>query len=925
MAFLKVFTNGTERTIFLGDDPVVFGREESCDVLVKDIKASRVHCVVELAENGGWCVRDLDSGNGTKLNGHKIHKQVLHPEDVIQIGDCKILFAGEAAAVVMAEPVAEERPGARRQRPAKKSNRTVAILAVVGLVAAAGILFFAFEGLSGGDTGPDVVETAWFKAVVDTTGDKERVRLAKTFLGRYPDSLHAREVKKAMAESRRRLADGTAGRSDGWDPTEGISDLAVREIVARLSQMLTEVPVERRPAVRTALSEYRDKLRTERDEFFDGLERDVKTLVERNEYARAREMWFFLRGDPNWEPIPNEYLRRIVSANEGIENAAAAERGRLLEEEAKAEATHQFDLARKLLVGALPRFKGTSVERSLRERLESVDRALKLGVSGQPSGEHPVSLVRVDVEKKMKGIMAQLELRRWAMVATGLRTLADRAKAHKDPGFGEIHFRAREAEAAAALHSAMTAALAGGVLPKRPVAKKWRVLSGDSKGVKVSRRGAEHDYPWAEAPPALYLGLLEPWTEKSKRGDLGFAVIAEAVGTNADVVAALEKGYADEKNRKLLDTFVAARLRRETLPDGGYTVHNGEIYSRKEYLRKEEEKLIVQLQAQLDRAYAAIKGDSAFKRLGKLERKKNELDKARDFALELIFDEKKYFYPYRGTGRMGEYTKVQQEVDRRVKAVEDIWEGTLTASVKKSPELERALKQFDEAADQLERKLVDVEEKVYEIAFLRSYIGRKFNIRSLFRDRDEWDLLEYSDEVMAFNTAVEGDISDNERAQVEVTNGYRMMFGRWPVRLVEKLVLSSRGHCKEMMKLGYFGHFSPTPGRRTPYDRMRIEGYVYGASENIIAGQTTPEGAHNGWCHSSGHHRNILMPPWTEMGTGHFGRMMCQNFGQAPKWSKDDPKPEDEDAPTGYEWEDEDLDGCGGGDEGEMDYEDEDE
>jgi uncharacterized protein YkwD len=142
---------------------------------------------------------------------------------------------------------------------------------------------------------------------------------------------------------------------------------------------------------------------------------------------------------------------------------------------------------------------------------------------------------------------------------------------------------------------------------------------------------------------------------------------------------------------------------------------------------------------------------------------------------------------------------------------------------------------------------------------------------------------------MDWNPTVQGDISEVEREQVRVTNLYRMMFGRQPVRIVEKLVLSSRGHCQEMSKLGYFGHFSPTPGRKTPWDRMKLQGYDHGVSENCIQGQTNPKGAHDGWCHSSGHHRNILMLPWTEMGTGHYGGLMTQNYGQAPKWSKDAP------------------------------------
>ena len=92
-----------------------------------------------------------------------------------------------------------------------------------------------------------------------------------------------------------------------------------------------------------------------------------------------------------------------------------------------------------------------------------------------------------------------------------------------------------------------------------------------------------------------------------------------------------------------------------------------------------------------------------------------------------------------------------------------------------------------------------------------------------------------------------------------------------------------RRYCRDMEKNGYFGHFSPTPGRRTPFDRMKLQGYEYGASENCIMGQTSPLEAHEGWCRSSGHHRNLLMPAWTEMGTGAHGIYMTQNFGQAPR------------------------------------------
>jgi hypothetical protein len=69
------------------------------------------------------------------------------------------------------------------------------------------------------------------------------------------------------------------------------------------------------------------------------------------------------------------------------------------------------------------------------------------------------------------------------------------------------------------------------------------------------------------------------------------------------------------------------------------------------------------------------------------------------------------------------------------------------------------------------------------------------------------------------------------------------------------------------------------------------------------------------------------------MGTGHYGNMMTQNYGQAPKWSKHDPKPEDDadagwdDNPDGWDEDDEEIIESDDGDEEEddVDYGDDDE
>jgi len=915
MAFLKVFTNGDERTVFLGEEPIVIGRGEDCDVLLKDAKVSREHCVFEPCEGGHWRVLDLRSGNGTKVNGKKIRAgHVLEPEDVVSVGDAKVLFAGEAAAVVgdaPPAPASEKSPPARARTPrrsaARSSSKTPLLLAGAALVGVA-ILFVVFQSVGGGGGGP-TAEDLDFRAFLSAETDAERVRLAEAYLGAHPESSHTGDVRRDLKAARERLREGTSARHDGFAPLDGLEGEPAREVVAALEAMLEEVPAEHKPAVREALATWRGKLRAEREDFFAEIERTVDELVEKGRFARAREMWFFLRGEPNWEPIPGEFLNRIVAANEAIENAAAAARNRLLEEEARYEAAHDFATAKRMLVEALPRFKGTSVERSLRERLEVVEKAIRHGVK-TPATKRPV--ITLDVEKKLRGQLARLAQRDFAGAAAGLKALAEEAREAKDPAYGTIVARARECAAAAALHDAMVAALAKP--PKTRIARKWRVLAGDADGVTVRTKGEERTIQWRDVPSPLHVALLERAVPGTKLGHLGLAVATHAVDPDS-LMQVLAKGYEAEGARGLLDEFVAARVRDEPMPEGGYVVSAGELFSRKEYLRREEEALIARLKTELDEAYASILANKALKKLERLKKRKDELDRARAHALELIYDEKKYFYPYRGTGRMGEYTKVQQEVDRRVEAVRELWDDPLLVSIKAGSEITKALERFDHAVAELEKRLVDVEEKKVEVDFLRAYSGQRFTVRTFFRNADELELLRYGDEVMEFNEKLEGDITDVEREQVRITNEYRKMFGRWPVRLVEKLVLSSRGHCEEMSRLGYFGHFSPTPGRRTPYDRMKLQGYDYGSSENCIMGRTGPKAAHDGWCHSSGHHRNLLMAPWTEMGTGHHGRYMTQNFGQAPKWSKDDPAPaeEAEDDPD-FEWEDDGcswLEGCG--------------
>lgn len=70
---------------------VVLGRSRECDVRIDDPNVSRRHA--ELRQEGAtyWLV-DLDSTNGTQLNGRKITRAKLADGDRLRLGDTEVVF-----------------------------------------------------------------------------------------------------------------------------------------------------------------------------------------------------------------------------------------------------------------------------------------------------------------------------------------------------------------------------------------------------------------------------------------------------------------------------------------------------------------------------------------------------------------------------------------------------------------------------------------------------------------------------------------------------------------------------------------------------------------------------------------------------------------------------------------------------------------
>jgi FhaA, N-terminal domain/FHA domain len=79
------------RRIRLGEDTTVLGRNSDCTVPLADPRASRKHAEIR-ATADGFLLVDLDSMNGTKVNGVLVREHVLHDGDEIAVGATVLHF-----------------------------------------------------------------------------------------------------------------------------------------------------------------------------------------------------------------------------------------------------------------------------------------------------------------------------------------------------------------------------------------------------------------------------------------------------------------------------------------------------------------------------------------------------------------------------------------------------------------------------------------------------------------------------------------------------------------------------------------------------------------------------------------------------------------------------------------------------------------
>ena len=95
-AYLEVWTLAGRELVALEAGRMTLGTDPANDLaLPADPTLSRLHAVLERYE-AGWCVRDLDSRNGTFVNGQRVWRErPLRPGDELRVGTTRLVFRSD--------------------------------------------------------------------------------------------------------------------------------------------------------------------------------------------------------------------------------------------------------------------------------------------------------------------------------------------------------------------------------------------------------------------------------------------------------------------------------------------------------------------------------------------------------------------------------------------------------------------------------------------------------------------------------------------------------------------------------------------------------------------------------------------------------------------------------------------------------------
>jgi pSer/pThr/pTyr-binding forkhead associated (FHA) protein len=96
-------------------DLTLVGRDEDCDLRLDHKSISKLHCVI-VKTDGLLLVRDLGSTNGTRVNGQRVRRAALLPNDTLAIANLR--YQIKFGAELEKESESDSTPSKNEESPA---------------------------------------------------------------------------------------------------------------------------------------------------------------------------------------------------------------------------------------------------------------------------------------------------------------------------------------------------------------------------------------------------------------------------------------------------------------------------------------------------------------------------------------------------------------------------------------------------------------------------------------------------------------------------------------------------------------------------------------------------------------------------------------------------------------------------------------
>ncbi|MEE9392274.1 MAG: FHA domain-containing protein [Planctomycetota bacterium] len=902
MSFLEVRHDGDSQVVSLSKLQIV-GRDESSDIVLNDHRCSRQHLRIEF-KGGSWRLVDLGSSNGVLVNGNAVSQKRLADGDCIVIGDYELFFWLRLEASAAANPNEDvERSAGESPTVPSRSRKLPVMPLVFGLLlcALAGTWFFNDKSKDGSPS--KVIESSHEDTTSLSGTGSERGDLESLGSDVGEPESDAAVADKQLLSKLLELQQGTTplplddlefelvelSRQARLPATRRqIEDLR-RHWVGRVERRFrTELgEVSELAAQRVAAGKFGDAL-----ELYDafGLEADVAGAGELKLESTRRRLNVLKQARHDWEQV-----------RAGLDRLGGT-----------------WESARMLLEQKRRDYRGTHFESLARSELRTLE--LRRVVAAKTETATAASDSPTRTRSRRRGAVK--------LTGTAAEALALVSKAEGQVAVRNWRHAADNYERAIGLIEDRSLSTSWGLrrdLLGSYTRLKAAVIIGindEDRALKSVRIGRLTAAPFAADEDKIELKFgrsrIVTWTwidltldrmieffakaARTPEDKIHFGRVAFDLGQNERAEVMLARAAKRSEHRAGVDRVLAAHRGIE-VPTEGFKLYDGHFYTPKEYRgvarRVEAKKLGKKIPRAQSREFAVLvqklkalgaDGRDALK-LGLKDRLTFALVQARSLkmfkspagarrkllkalegrreeALDLIYDAKRYPYPYAANG-----DEIQAEVNGLREKVRKIWE-----------EPAQALLDYDDKWREVNESIQDLESRLGDQ-------GAGSAAAALMKDANEvlalqdaaWSTARKKrrNEVLKFNAEIKSSVSKEEREAHRLTNVYRMQMGLLPLKIDEALVLAARGHSQEMKDLGYFAHNSPTPSRRTPSQRGQLAGWGGGIAENIAQGQRSPAAVVTGWINSSGHHRNILGRRHTHLGCGKAknGFYWTQNFG----------------------------------------------